>query len=602
VVAVDEHGNVRALGPDPATFEESFLLADFEPPAGATGASGEGACVYGEARGSPSVWERMVLSDGIGRAELAAAIGRLEALAAEHPSSKRLLAELVRTSKAVASTAARSKKTALIAEHLRRLDAREVGLAVAYLCGEVPQGRLGVGYSTLADTEVAPATESSLTLSGLDERLSELAACKGGGSARRRTELLGRLFSASTEDEQRFLRHLLVGELRQGALEGVVVEAVASAFELEPDRLRRAVMLNGELAQVAEAVRKEGPSALDRFGLVLFRPLSPMLAQSAANVGEAIDLGAAVFEHKFDGARVQVHKDADRVAVYTRSLHEVSARVPEVVELVKGLRARSVVLDGEVLGMRADGRPEPFQVTMRRFGRKDQTEALRQELPLSAFFFDVLHADGDDLVDRPLTERSETLAAIVPSASRVPRLATGDGALAERFLADALALGREGVVAKSAGAPYEAGRRGAAWLKIKPTHTLDLVVLAAEWGSGRRHGKLSNIHLGARDPATGSYVVLGKTFKGMTDAMLAWQTEQFLKLALGREGHVVHVRPELVVEVAFDGVQTSTQYPGGVALRFARVKRYRTDKSANEADSIDSVRRLLVPGSSGSED
>jgi DNA ligase-1 len=362
-------------------------------------------------------------------------------------------------------------------------------------------------------------------------------------------------------------------------------------------------MLNGDLAQVAQAVREEGLSALDRFGLVLFRPLAPMLAQSAANVGDAIQtLGAALFEHKLDGARVQVHKDDDRVAVYTRSLHEVSARVPEVVELVKSLAARSVVLDGEVLGMRADGRPQPFQVTMRRFGRKDQTEALQRELPLSAFFFDVLHADGDDLVDRPLGARSETLAALVPEASRVPQLTTADPALAERFLADALALGREGVMAKSTGAPYETGRRGAAWLKVKPAHTLDLVVLAAEWGSGRRHGKLSNIHLGARDPATESYVMLGKTFKGMTDAMLAWQTEQFLKLALGREGHIVHVRPELVVEVAFDGVQTSKQYPGGVALRFARVKRYRTDKSASEADTIDSVRRLLTPGATAPED
>jgi DNA ligase 1 len=514
-----------------------------------------------------------------------------------------VLAELVRTSKAVATTAARSEKTALIAELLRRLDARDVGLAVAYLCGEVPQGRLGVGYSTLADTEVAHASESSLTLRALDERLSELAACKGGGSAKRRSELLGRLFSASTEDEQRFLRHLLVGELRQGALEGVVLEAVASAFGVPPDRLRRAVMLNGDLAQVAQAVREEGSSALDRFGLVLFRPLAPMLAQSAANVGDAIEtLGAALFEHKLDGARVQVHKDDDRVAVYTRSLHEVSARVPEVVELVKGLGARSVVLDGEVLGMRSDGRPQPFQVTMRRFGRKDQTEALQRELPLSAFFFDVLHADGDDLVDRPLGARTETLAALVPEASRVPQLTTADPALAERFLADALALGREGVMAKSTDAPYEAGRRGAAWLKVKPAHTLDLVVLAAEWGSGRRHGKLSNIHLGARDPATGAFVMLGKTFKGMTDAMLAWQTEQFLKLALGREGHIVHVRPELVVEVAFDGVQTSTQYPGGVALRFARVKRYRTDKSASEADTIDSVQRLLTPGATAPED
>jgi DNA ligase-1 len=284
------------------------------------------------------------------------------------------------------------------------------------------------------------------------------------------------------------------------------------------------------------------------------------------------------------------------VSVYTRSLHEVSTRVPEVVELVKAFPARSLVLDGEVLGMRPDGRPQPFQVTMRRFGAKEQTEELRRELPLSPFFFDVLHVDGEDFVDRPLGARSEALGAVVPEVSCIPQLATNDAALAERFLADALALGREGVMAKATDAPYEAGRRGAAWLKVKPAHTLDLVVLGAEWGSGRRHGKLSNIHLGARDPATGSFVMLGKTFKGMTDVMLAWQTEKFLELSIGREGHVVHVRPELVVEVAFDGVQTSTQYPGGVALRFARVKRYRPDKPASEADTIESVRKLLPIG------
>jgi DNA ligase-1 len=362
-------------------------------------------------------------------------------------------------------------------------------------------------------------------------------------------------------------------------------------------------MLNGDLAGVAAAVRENGEAALSSFGLELFRPLAPMLAQSAKTVGEALEtLGVAHFEHKLDGARVQVHKNDERVSVYTRSLHEVTARVPELVELVQGLPARSLVLDGEILAMRRDGRPEPFQVTMRRFGRKDQTEELRKELPLSAFFFDVLHADGADLVDRPLEARSETLDALVPEESRVPKLVTGDASAAERFMSDALALGREGVMAKSANAPYEAGRRGAQWLKVKPAHTLDLVVLAAEWGSGRRHGKLSNIHMGARDPATGTFVMLGKTFKGMTDEMLAWQTERFLKLALGREGHVVHLKPELVVEVAFDGVQRSSQYPGGVALRFARVRRYRPDKPASQADTLESVLRLLAPGSADEAD
>jgi DNA ligase-1 len=505
-----------------------------------------------------------------------------------------LLEALVLTSNAVAQTASRSQKTKLIAALLARLEPNDVRLAVSYLCGELPQGRLGVGFATLADREGLPAERASLTLDELDRRLAELAACKGRGSARRRDELVGGLFARATSDEQRFLRRLLVGELRQGALEGVVLEAVAAAFEAPADRLRRAVMLNGDLAGVAATARAEGAAGLARYGLELFRPLSPMLAQSASGVGDALEaLGSAVFEHKLDGARVQVHKDAERVAIYTRNLNEVTARLPEVVILVQRLPARSLVLDGEVLAMRPDGRPEPFQVTMSRFGRRDQTEELRQKLPLSAYFFDVLHADGVDLVDRPLSARGETLELAVPEASRVPKLETADPTAAQSFLAEALALGREGVMAKAASAAYEAGRRGAAWLKVKPAHTLDLVVLAAEWGSGRRHGKLSNIHLGARDPSTGSFVMLGKTFKGMTDEMLAWQTQKFLELAVGREGHVVHLRPELVVEVAFDGVQRSSQYPGGVALRFARVRRYRLDKKAGDADTIDGVRSLV---------
>ncbi|HEX6277318.1 MAG TPA: ATP-dependent DNA ligase [Polyangiaceae bacterium] len=506
-----------------------------------------------------------------------------------------LLETLVRTSNAVSRTAARSQKTKLIAELLGPMDPEDVRLAVAYLCGELPQGRLGVGWATLAERAAEPAATAALTLRELDRRLGELAACRGGGSARRRSELVQSLFAASTADEQEFLRRLLLGELRQGALEGVVLEAVAAAFAIEPDRLRRAVMLNGDLSGVAATARREGAAGLARYGLELFRPLAPMLAQSAANVGEALEtLGGALFEHKLDGARIQVHRDGERVAVYTRNLNDVTARLPEVVELVRGLPARSLVLDGEVLALRADGRPEPFQVTMSRFGKRDQTSALRQKLPLSPFFFDVLHADGADLVDRPLAARSATLELVVPEASRVPRLETSDPEAAQRFLAGALELGREGVMAKSKDAAYEAGRRGAAWLKVKPAYTLDLVVLAAEWGSGRRHGKLSNIHLGARDPETGGFVMLGKTFKGMTDAMLAWQTEKFLELALGREGHIVHLRPELVVEIALDGVQRSSQYPGGVALRFARVRRYRQDKKPAEADTIDTVRGLLA--------
>jgi ATP-dependent DNA ligase I len=504
---------------------------------------------------------------------------------------------LVQTSAAVSRTAARSQKTRLIAELLARLELDEVRLAVAYLCGELPQGRLGIGYATLAAFDGESATHASLTLTELDRRLDELAACKGSGSTRRRTELIGNLASRTTVEEREFLKRLLVGELRQGALEGVVLDAVASAFSVEPERLRRAVMLNGDLPGVALAARRDGAAGLAAFGLELFRPLAPMLAQPAASVGEALEtLGGALFEHKLDGARIQVHKDDARVAIYTRNLNDVTARLPEITDLVKSLPARTLVLDGEVLAMRSDGRPEPFQVTMSRFGRRDQSEEHQRGLPLSPFFFDVLHADGADLIDRPLAARSQTLALVVPEAQRVPQLETSDPAAAERFLAEALGLGREGVMAKATNAAYEAGRRGAAWLKVKPTHTLDLVVLAAEWGSGRRHGKLSNIHLGARDPATGAFVMLGKTFKGMTDAMLAWQTEKFLELALGREGHVVHVRPELVVEVAFDGVQRSSQYPGGVTLRFARVRRYRSDKKPNEADTIQTVQGLLAAG------
>ncbi len=505
-----------------------------------------------------------------------------------------LLEALVQTSNAVSGTAARSRKTALIAELLARLEPDEVRLGVAYLSGEVPQGRLGLGYASLASAEAPPASDASLTLGELDRRLGELAACKGGGSARRRAELVGRLFGASTGEEQAFLKRLLLGELRQGALEGVMIDAVAQAFHVPVEVVRRAAMLNGDLADAAAIARRDGAAGLSAFGLELFRPLAPMLAQSATSVSEALGaLGTAHFEHKLDGARVQVHKDESRVAVYTRNLNEVTVRVPEIVEVVKALPARTLVLDGEVLGMRPDGRPVPFQETMRRFGSKDQTESLQQALPLSAFFFDVLHADGTDLIDRPLADRAEALSALVAAERRVPRLETGDPTEAERFLADAIALGREGVMAKSASSAYEAGRRGAAWLKVKPVHTLDLVVLAAEWGSGRRHGKLSNIHMGARDPANASFVMLGKTFKGMTDEMLAWQTQRFLALALGREGHIVHLKPELVVEVAFDGVQRSSQYPGGVALRFARVRRYRLDKPASQADTIDAVRRLL---------
>jgi DNA ligase-1 len=345
------------------------------------------------------------------------------------------------------------------------------------------------------------------------------------------------------------------------------------------------------------AVRERGAPGLDQFRLELFRPLLPMLAQSASSVDEALGaLESPRIETKLDGARIQLHKRGDEVRIFTRNLHEVSARIPEIVEAARSYAADSLVLDGEVLALAPDGRPEPFQVSMRRFGAKLDTERLRAELPLRAFFFDLLHLSGADFIDRPLSLRAEALAAIVPLDERVPSLAVSSAAEAASFLDAALAAGHEGVLVKASQAPYEAGRRGAGWVKVKPVHTLDLVVLAAEWGSGRRRGFLSNLHLGARGSEPGTFVMLGKTFKGMTDAMLAYQTEALQKLELGREGHVVHVRPELVVEVAFDGVQQSREYPGGVALRFARVRRYRTDKSATEADGIERVRSLARLG------
>jgi DNA ligase-1 len=504
-----------------------------------------------------------------------------------------LFASVVETSNAVASTRARSKKVALLAELLRGVAPDEVPLAVSYLSGELPGGRIGLGYAAAYRVEAPPARAPTLSLLALDARLTELQGTKGSGSGARRSELLGALFALGTESEQAFLRKLLVGEVRQGALEGVMNDAIAVAFGVRPEAVRRAAMLTGSLAAVAVAARARGEAGLAEYRLELFRPVGPMLAQSAESAESALgSLGTAILDYKLDGARVQVHKSGDQVRLYTRSLHDVTARAPELVSAVRALPASSLILDGEVLSLLPGGRPQPFQVTMRRFGKRAADEALRAELPLSPFFFDLLHASGEDLVDRPASERREALVALVPQELRVPSLVSAEPEQAARFLGSALADGHEGLVAKALGAPYEAGRRGAGWLKIKQAHTLDLVVLAAEWGSGRRHGFLSNIHLGARDPESGGFVMLGKTFKGMTDAMLAWQTERFLALATERERHVVHLRPEVVVEVAFDGVQQSSEYPGGVALRFARVKSYRADKGVEEVDTLATVRAL----------
>ncbi len=429
----------------------------------------------------------------------------------------------------------------------------------------------------------------------MDGAVGRIAALQGPRSQARRKSELAQLFAQATEPEQRFLAAVLHGELRQGALEGVMVEAVARVADVPAADVRRAVMLAGELPVVARAALERGRSGLADFRLEVLRPVKPMLAQTAGDIGAALDrTGGAAVEWKLDGARLQVHRLGDEVRAFTRSLADVTDRVPEVVAAVLDLPVDAVVLDGEVIALGPDGRPYPFQVSMSRFGSGADGDVDADRLPLSSFFFDCLHLDGNDLLDHPYSTRVAELARIVPAAMRVPRAEVADAVEGERFLEAALARGHEGVVVKALDAPYEAGRRGAAWVKVKRTTTLDLVVLAAEWGHGRRRGKLSNLHLGARDPDGDGFVMLGKTFKGMTDEMLAWQTEHLLGLATMRDGHVVHVRPELVVEIAFDGVQASSRYPGGLALRFARVKGYRPDKAASEADTIETVRALHV--------
>jgi len=504
-----------------------------------------------------------------------------------------LLAEIARASSDVAATSSRLAKVARLAECLRAAgQPDEVGLAVAYLSGVLPQGTVGVGWAALRELPSPAEPPPTLELLDVDAALTAIGGLVGPGSQARRREALDELFARATEAEQRFLSGLLLGELRQGALEGVTTDALAKAVEVPATAVRRALMLSGDLAEVASSAAAGGLDALTAFRLTVLQPLQPMLAQTADDVGSALErVRPASIEWKLDGARIQAHRAGDEVRLYTRNLADITERAPEIVGAVGALPVEAVILDGEAIALRENGRPQPFQVTMSRFGSKANVEQLRARVPLSAFFFDCLHLDGDDLVDRSASERLALLEGLLPEAMRVPRVEATDAAEAQRFLEDALARGHEGVMVKSLAAPYEAGRRGAGWLKVKVAHTLDLVVLAAEWGSGRRQGKLSNLHLAARDPA-GGFVMLGKTFKGLTDELLAWQTERLLELETGREGRAVHVRPELVVEIAFDGVQTSRRYPGGVALRFARVKGYRPDKTPADADTIDTVREI----------
>ena len=501
-------------------------------------------------------------------------------------------AVVVAASESLRTTRSRKAKVAMLVEALTSIDRTEQAIAVAYLAGEPRQDRLGVGWATLAALDVPPAQAARLTLTEVDRTLDAIAATAGPGSVERRRELLDTLFAAATEAEQDFLRRLVLRELRQGSTAGLMTEAVAVTSGAPLDLVRRAAMISGDLVEAAITALTRGAPGLAEIRLEVMRPLQPMLAATADSVATAFatDGGAErSVEVKLDGARIQVHRHGDEVRIYTRNLNDATDRLPEVVELVRHLPVRSVILDGEAITFDGAGRPLPFQATMSRFGTGGDDAG--SERPLTPRFFDIIHRDGVDLLDRPLSERLNALDTL-PAELLVERLVTADPAAAAAFTEEALAAGHEGVMVKRLDAPYEAGTRGGAWLKVKPVHTLDLVVLGVEWGSGRREGWLSNLHLGARD-RDGGFVMLGKTFKGLTDAMLAWQTERLLALETSRRGHVVEVRPELVVEVAFDGVQASPRYPGGVTLRFARVKGYRPDKSAADADTIESVVAML---------
>ncbi len=510
-----------------------------------------------------------------------------------------LFADVATVSSEVATTRSRREKARKLAAVLEAVDPSDLPVVVSYLTGSLPQGRIGIGYATLTAVAAAAVAAPRLGVGDVDVALTAIASTTGPGSGRRRAEILTQLMGAATEREQGFLRDLLSGGLRQGALEGLMVDAIAVAFDVDGDRVRRASMLSGDLPGVAVAAALGGDAQLDAFRLRVFGPILPMLASTSGSPAAAIEsLGPSIVEWKLDGARLQVHLDHGVVRAFTRSLREVTGELADVCESVRSVDTPTIVLDTEVVALGSDGRPLPFQETMKRFGGThpgDQDSGRG----LSLFAFDCLHLDGNDLIDLPLGERLAVWSPVVPADLQVPRLVTDDAGEATRFYEAAVAAGHEGVVVKALDSTYRAGRRGSEWLKIKPAHTLDLVVLAVEWGSGRRRGLLSNLHLGAYDRDRDRFVMLGKTFKGLTDEMLAWQTERFLELETHRDGHVVHVRPEQVVEVAFDGVQTSHRYPGGVALRFARVKGYREDKAAVDADTIETVRAIRDAGRTG---
>ena len=504
------------------------------------------------------------------------------------------LHQLIQTSQQVAATRSRTQKIELIRDYLRAMAPRELPLGVKYLSGDLPQGRIGLGVAAVRTAlqqavDLAPPPESP-SLFEVHQIFDQIAGTSGSGATTRRGQLFSESVGTSAGEARAFLCQLVLGELRQGALEGVMVEAIARSADIPAEDVRRALMFSGDLAEVAESAVAGASEMLRRCSLRLFRPVLPMLAETADDVGTALArMGEAVWEYKLDGVRVQVHKDGGEVRVFTRHLKEITDALPEIEDLVRHLPATTLILDGEVLAWRADGRPHAFQTTMRRFGRTRNIETLRMTLPLTATFFDCLLYDGESLIDRPTSERHDALRNAVSEDAMVPRLVTADANEAKEFWFAALAQGHEGVMAKGVDAPYVAGGRGQSWLKIKSTYSLDLVVLAAEWGSGRRKGWLSNLHLGVRDTQSGQFVMVGKTFKGLTDAVLQWQTEQLLRLERCREEHTVYVHPQLVAEVAFNDVQRSPQYASGFALRFARVKSYRLEKTPAQADTLAAV-------------
>ncbi len=506
-----------------------------------------------------------------------------------------LLKDLVEVSKRVGATTRKKEKASLLSEYLKSGQGPEIALATSYLSGQIPQGSLGIGWAalqkTLGNLDKRPRP---LSLQEVNRFFDQIAQSRGAGSAEKKVKILRDLFSSVREDEKDFLVGLIMNEVRQGALEGLVVEAIAQASGLAVERIQRGVMFSGNIGEIARAALEEGIEGLSRFQPRLFHPIAPMLANTAEEERDALTRwGQVACEFKIDGARIQIHKNGEEIRVFTRHLKEVTERVPEIVTAARGFRLDKAIFEGETVALRPDGRPLPFQTTMRRFGRVQDIERIKKEIPITSYFFDLLYLDGTPLFDEALSKRFELLSANLPPEYRIPQIVTADEKVVGEFLKKSLEAGHEGIMAKGVDSPYMAGHRGFYWLKIKPAKTLDLVILAAEWGHGRRKGWLSNLHLGARDPESGQFVMLGKTFKGLTDDMLQWQTERLLSLETGRDEWTVYVHPKLVAEIAFNDLQESPRYPGGLALRFARVKRYREDKPPSEADTIQRIQAMF---------